>query len=159
MPKKPSSPNAAENRMPDIGTLGEDLVVEWLQQQGWEILHRRWRTRWGEIDAIASLAAAEIAFVEVKTRRQRNWDAGGLLAITAQKQAKLQKAAGLFLADRPDLADLPCRFDVAIVRYQPLPSRNFVSVPSSPAAIALRQPVRVGDCQLTLIDYIQSAFD
>ena len=36
-----------------IGNLGENLVSQWLEAQGWEILHRRWRCRYGEIDAIA----------------------------------------------------------------------------------------------------------
>ncbi|HAX80139.1 MAG TPA: hypothetical protein DCY88_30965, partial [Cyanobacteria bacterium UBA11372] len=37
----------------DIGILGEDFVASWLQAQGWTILHRRWRCRWGELDIIA----------------------------------------------------------------------------------------------------------
>lgn len=37
----------------DIGALGEDLVAKWLAQCGWNILHRRWRCRLGEIDIIA----------------------------------------------------------------------------------------------------------
>ena len=37
----------------DIGIAGEDLVAEWLQSNGWVILHRRWRYRNGEIDIIA----------------------------------------------------------------------------------------------------------
>jgi putative endonuclease len=37
----------------DIGALGEDLVAKWLTQSGWNILHRRWRCRLGEIDIIA----------------------------------------------------------------------------------------------------------
>ncbi|MEH1902351.1 MAG: YraN family protein [Nostoc sp.] len=38
---------------PDIGQLGEDLVAQWLQSTGWIILHRRFSSRWGEIDIIA----------------------------------------------------------------------------------------------------------
>ena len=37
----------------DIGNIGEDLVAKWLQSTGWEILHRRFWCRWGEIDIIA----------------------------------------------------------------------------------------------------------
>ncbi|MEH1958377.1 MAG: YraN family protein [Nostoc sp.] len=35
------------------GQLGEDLVAQWLQSTGWIILHRRFSSRWGEIDIIA----------------------------------------------------------------------------------------------------------
>ena len=47
--------NFTRSHYPDIGVLGEDLVAQWLQSTGWIILHRRWRSSWGEIDIIAQL--------------------------------------------------------------------------------------------------------
>ncbi|MFM7363908.1 MAG: YraN family protein [Cuspidothrix sp.] len=101
----------------DIGNIGEDLVAKWLQSTGWEILHRRFWSRWGEIDIIAEYQQTILAFVEVKTRSCANWDAGGKNAITPQKQAKLWQTAEIFLAEYPQKADYTCRFDVALVHY------------------------------------------
>lgn len=107
----------SSSHYPDIGVLGEDFIAQWLQSSGWEVLHRRWRCRWGEIDIIARNLDT-LAFVEVKTRSAGSWDAGGLLAITPQKQAKLWKTAQSFLATYQTFADYPCRFDVALVQCE-----------------------------------------
>ncbi len=146
----------------DIGNAGEDLVAHWLQSQGWVIIERRWRCRWGEIDIIAQYveedagtlgnrgngghgghgsnlsplsppsplspmssltASPTLAFVEVKTRSPRNWDAGGRSAIASSKQIKLWRTAQMFLVAHPDQADCPCRFDVAIVSYRQLSTK------------------------------------
>jgi putative endonuclease len=177
------------HQTPDIGELGEQLVAGWLQAQDWVILHHRWRCRWGEIDLIAQREESErilpphllsqvpvtlsplLAFVEVKTRSRGNWDADGLLAITPQKQAKLWQTAQMFLAERPDLANFPCRFDVALVSCQRVSQRSRgdrtdFSLSSETMGKAIRvppiqlgQPVLLAGYRLILQHYIQSAFD
>ena len=189
--------NRSQSHYPDIGVLGEDLVAQWLQSTGWIILHRRWRCRWGELDLVARLdsryetageaeGAEEVgllginpkskielpllAFVEVKTRSKGSWDAGGLLAITPQKQAKLWQAAQCFLTTYPDFADYSCRFDVALVSCQKLLNRQQSQSPKTALtkaeatdlaslSIQLGQAIKFAGCQLVLQQYLPSAFD
>lgn len=177
----------AKNQTPNLGELGEQVVAAWLRTQGWSILHHRWHCRWGEIDLIACLETWELleqggqgetrgrgrtslqtpstllAFIEVKTRSRGNWDADGLLAITPTKQAKLGQTAQLFLCERPDLENLPCRFDVALVSCQRIPVRSHpdsaIDTILQLPPVQLGQPVLVAGYRIVLQDYIQSAFD
>jgi putative endonuclease len=179
---------------PDIGVLGEDLVARWLQSSGWTILHHRWRCQWGELDLVAEKRAegaegaeeaegAEgeknttpythidrttplLAFVEVKTRKQNNWDAGGLLAVTPQKQTRLWQAAEYFLSTHPDLATYQCRFDVALVQHRKLSLAQLrqlsptldISPDLSFLSVQLGQVVVVAGYQLVLQEYLPAAF-
>ncbi len=139
-----------------IGTMGEDLVAQWLKSQDWEILETRWRCRGGEIDIIAlNHNSPLLSFIEVKTRSQNNQDLDGILAINTKKQGKLWQSAEIYLSDRASLAQYPCRFDVALVRYQ---KGNMKLQPLSPQTIALAQPIWVNGYILTITDYIESAF-
>ena len=133
----------------NTGKQGEEVVAQWLISCGGEILHHRWRWRSGEIDLIG-IESDVLLFIEVKTRNRSNWDADGLLAITPQKQAKILTTAELFLAKYPHLADYPCRFDVAIVRHQPV-CQSIVGTPL--------HVMTVPTGRLLLIDYITGAFD
>jgi putative endonuclease len=136
-----------------LGQLAENLVADWLQQQNWQILARRWHSRRGELDLVARHPELGLAFVEVKARSRGNWDAEGLLAVTPTKQAKLRITAQLFLAAHPHLAQLPCRFDVALVRSQPIGSPTG----SRQRSAGLVQPTSPN--HLTLQHYIVGAFE
>ena len=110
----------------ELGNLGEQLVCNWLASKHCEVLYRQWHSRFGEIDLIAkgltgqdNLRCETLAFIEVKTRSQGNWDANGLLALTRSKQAKIRTTARYFLVRHPYLSELPCRFDVALVSCHP----------------------------------------
>lgn len=96
------------------GQAGEALVAQHLEQQGWGIVARRWRTREAEVDLIACQAQTLI-FVEVKTRQTRNWDGGGRWAVSGRKQHRIALGAAQFLAQHPGYGHHTCRFDVAIV--------------------------------------------
>ncbi|MDX2096655.1 MAG: YraN family protein [Leptolyngbyaceae cyanobacterium bins.59] len=171
LPPDPSS-EPIKNSLPKrtIGNLGENLVARWLEEQGWTILHRQWHSRWGEIDLIAQAEKEShtpvLAFVEVKTRSQGNWDEDGLLAMTPTKQKKLIQTARLFLAKYPLLAEQSCRFDVALVLCHGAPrsptkesQRDQGKLPSPSEPIKIGQAVSIEGHQLILQDYIPWAFE
>jgi putative endonuclease len=141
-----------------VGQYGEALVAQWLEQQGWSVVAKGWRSRWGELDIVAMQRQDQpcLAFVEVKTRRARNWDEGGLYAISETKQRKLWKTAQLFLAQHLHWAELPCRFDVALVQVKP----SACNQPLDPALpIMVGRPVVHHHHELTLHTYLPDAFE
>lgn len=95
-----------------LGKHGEDLACAELQRRGYSILDRRYRTKFGEIDIVASVDDVTV-FVEVKTRIGEQFGAGAE-ALTAWKQRRLTQMAVDYLA-RHRLYDRPCRFDVVAI--------------------------------------------
>ncbi len=147
--------------MKKIGDLGEQLIGRWLQLQNYELLEHNWRCRWGEIDLIAQNKSTKaIAFVEVKTRSYKNWDENGLLAIDYKKQEKILQAASLFLAKFPNLADLPCRFDVGLVSYRSCNQEIHVSAALQEInCLKIGQTITLNHYQITIEHYLQAAFE
>jgi putative endonuclease len=143
------------------GQLGETLVARWLQQQGWKIVGQGWHCRWGELDVVALRSTPHcLAFVEVKTRKSENWDENGLLAITSTKQRKLIYSSQLFLSQFPHWAEVPCRFDVALVSAKRLgPTQTLMPDQSNWPQIQLGEALVHQGYQLTLNTYLESAFD
>ena len=141
-----------------LGELGEQLVAQWLEEQGYQILHYRWRCRWGEIDLIARQKShPTLVFVEVKTRSNRSWDAQGLAAISFSKQKKISQTSALFLAKNPQLADFYCRFDVALVYYKKQNSSYGDHQQDSERFLIIRN--YPSGCSLMLENYLENAFD
>lgn len=94
------------------GDAGEGFVCAYLQSQGFTVVSRNYRTRFGEIDVIAQNERF-LLFVEVKAR-----SAGALVsaqeAVGFRKQERLRAAAEDYLARNPTA--LQPRFDVACLR-------------------------------------------
>lgn len=152
--------------MVDLGQAGENLVAAWLQQQGWQIVQKRWRAKRGEIDLIAHAPeASTLAFVEVKTRSGGNWDKDGLLAVDSRKQQKLWQTANYFLSQYPCWADLACRFDVALVFSHGQIRKDFREIDTPPVSpVVLPQKLKIGQrltwqgYELSLERYLLDAF-
>ena len=99
-----------------LGEIGENLACAALEQRGYAIIARRYRTRVGEIDVVA-VDGRTLVFVEVKTRASTRC---GLPAeaVTRWKQQRIVTMALSYLAgDRRHPG--PIRFDVVSVLMRP----------------------------------------
>jgi putative endonuclease len=100
-----------DRRSKALGRRGEALAAEHLERLGYTVLARNHRTRWGEIDLVATdPGGGTIVFVEVKTRRLGSGDPWENLHETKRHRVRSMAAAWLNeVRDRPWAADL--RFD------------------------------------------------
>lgn len=79
-----------------LGRQAESKVAEYLKQNNFQILEQNWRTRWCEIDLVASKGNI-IYFVEVKFRKSSAFGSG-LDYITNQKQHQMNFAAEFWVS-------------------------------------------------------------
>ncbi len=91
---------------------GEAAAALSATRRGATVLAQNWRGGGGELDLVIE-DDGTICFCEVKTRTSASRGTG-LESITRAKQRKITAAALAFLAER-NLAQRPCRFDVAVV--------------------------------------------
>jgi putative endonuclease len=98
------------------GQMGHEIesqVSAYLQKQGFQLLHRNFRCRLGEIDLIG-LHQNQLLFVEVRFRRNATYGSAAA-SVDFRKQQKLIKTARFFLLRYPNMANCACRFDVVAV--------------------------------------------
>ena len=97
----------------ETGLLGENEAALFLQNKGYTILHRNWRSGKDELDIVATFGRF-LVFVEVKTRSGtafgQPWE-----AVTIRKQNALIRAAEAYI--RTFQMDMDARFDIIIRRW------------------------------------------
>lgn len=96
----------------EVGRAGEDAALGFLCAQGWQLVGRNLRGRYGELDLVG-LEGEELVFVEVKARSgvrcgmpEEAW--------TEQKRRRLWKTAAAVLQRR---SPTRWRFDLVVVRF------------------------------------------
>lgn len=97
------------------GTWGEDLAVEYLRKEGYEVVARNWRFRRAEIDVIAKEKEV-LVFVEVKARASLNFGRPEQMVGT-EKQKLLIEAAMAYM--RMTGYEWEIRFDIVAIHGQP----------------------------------------
>ena len=103
------------------GKRAEELVAEYLRNNGYIIAKMNYRSRYGEIDIIAE-TRKRVAFVEVKLRGE-NALFSPAEAVDSRKQQKIILTANDFLR-KANIPELQPRFDVAEVYYKKLENGN-----------------------------------
>jgi len=97
-----------------IGHQGEELVLNKLLKDGFKLVTKNYRKRFGEIDLIVSKENL-LVFVEVKLRRSNYFDLSEIVTLTKQK--RVIKAAKDYISRNINFSENKIlRFDVALVQ-------------------------------------------
>jgi len=99
----------------ETGRRGEDAAALHLQAHGYEIRHRNWRCRFGELD-IAAVKDGVLVIVEVRTRRVASRFGTAAESVDARKRRQLQGVAQAYMAAN-GLGEGAVRFDVIACSY------------------------------------------
>jgi len=100
------------------GRSSETWAALLLRLKGYRILGRRVRTHAGEIDLIARSPRGILCFIEVKARPDAR---AAIESVAPRQRARIERAAMLFVAGRPQLAGALRRFDIVTVSPRALP--------------------------------------
>lgn len=112
------APSSKRRRAERRGRRSETVAAAMLLLKGYRILGRRVKTRAGEIDLVARSPSGIVCFIEVKARADA---ASAAEAVLLRQQSRIARAAELFLAARPALANARFRFDIVTVSPRTLP--------------------------------------
>ena len=97
----------------ELGKKGEDLAVEYLISNGYQILERNWHSGHKEVDIIA-LQDTTLAIIEVKTRKTDDYGEPDI-SVGAMKQRMLIWAAEAYV--RYKQLEVDVRFDIISIIF------------------------------------------
>ena len=97
----------------DKGTHYESLALKHLKANGLKLLEKNFHCRLGEIDLILRDKDC-LVFAEVRFRASNRF-ASAAHSVDDKKQARIARAAAMYLARRPELSDCRVRFDVVAI--------------------------------------------
>lgn len=92
----------------ELGKTGEETAIRFLQEKGYRIRHRNWRSGKKELDIVAE-HKGELIVIEVKTRRNNHFG-NPEDSINEQKIRRIVSSADAYL--RKYSLDIPVRFDI-----------------------------------------------
>ncbi len=92
----------------------EERAADYLSRNGYRVLERNYRTRFGEIDIVA-FAGEVLAFVEVRYRKPASLVTAEE-SITREKRRRLKLAIRRYLGEREVSDRVPVRVDLCVVR-------------------------------------------
>ena len=92
---------------------GERRAARWYRLRGWRVLAANVWAGGNEVDLIVR-RGRELRFVEVKEKLGPTFGSAAE-AVTAEKQRRVRRAAGAWLAAHPELGTLDVGFDVVAV--------------------------------------------
>jgi putative endonuclease len=112
---------AHRGRPQAVGRRGEDLAAAYLEDLGYELIARNWRTRAGELDIVAR-DGEWLVFVEVRTRRAALAGTPPRFgtpeeSVTPRKQLRLCAMTEAYLFELPWPG--PWRIDVIALELHP----------------------------------------
>ena len=100
--------SSAKSNNKVTGNQGEDMAAAALERQGYTIVARNYRKRYGEIDIIAQKGKT-LYFAEVKTRKSAEYG-NPLESVTPGKQRKIYRVAEAYLQEHSNWVDCNISF-------------------------------------------------
>ena len=100
------------------GRWAEQQALRQLEAQGWRLLDRNWRCRWGELDLVLE-QQQQLLVVEVKGRGSVSRDRRGLDAFHSAKRRRMARAINCWRAAHPASNEQLLRVKLALVPLLP----------------------------------------
>lgn len=101
-----------QSKKQKVGWIGEELASRFLERQGYIVVDRNYRKKWGELDIVAKNKGI-LHFVEVKSISNPNFRPED--AVRLWKRQRMARAVKTYFMDRKISDDIDFQIDIAAV--------------------------------------------